>query len=142
LEALRFNSNGAEPGGATGTATAGDIAPGTTGIINCNLPANWQQYDVLYLTAYDPHQKEIYTWSWPIAKPDAIASRIVKTDGNATVSFTEKDSLITATAGDVSISLNARTGLLQQVQNAKGIIPLTNGPVLCEGDAGFIKWNP
>jgi len=142
LETLHFNSNGAEPGGATGTATVGDIAPTTTGTINCNLPSNWQQYDVLYITAYDPHQREIYTWSWPIAKPDAIASRLVKTDGNATVSFSEKDSLITATAGDVSISLNTRTGLLQQVQNAKGIIPLTNGPVLCEGDAGFIKWNP
>jgi hypothetical protein len=126
---------------ATGTVTVPDITPGTTGTITCNLPANWQQYSVLYVTAYDVNQHEIYTWSWPIKLPVAIAQNFVKTEGKADVTVAEKDSLIIATAGDVSLSFHTKTGLLQTVQNGKGIIPLSNGPVLCEGETGFVKWN-
>jgi beta-galactosidase/beta-glucuronidase len=130
----------AAPNEVSGTAVVPAIAPVTKGIISCQLPATWQQYDVLYITAYDPHGKEIYTWNWAISKPAKIAQQLVKQEGSATVNATEKDSLIIATAGDVQITFNKNTGLLQQVQNGKGIIPLTNGPVLCEGESGFVKY--
>jgi hypothetical protein len=127
---------------AAGNVTVPDIAPGNTGIITCNLPANWQQYSVLYVTAYDAHQREIFTWSWPIKLPTAIAQTIVKQEGGAAVTIAEKDSLLIATAGDVSISFHTKTGLLQTVQNGKGIIPLSNGPVLVDSiSSGFVKWN-
>src|SRR6185503_4162420 len=93
-----------------------------------------------YITAIDPHQKEIYTWSWPISHPDKVAKQLVKTEGAATVSVTENDSLIIANAGDMELSLNTKTGLLHEVKNAKGIIPLTNGPTLCESETGFVKY--
>ncbi|WP_240347942.1 glycoside hydrolase family 2 protein [Longitalea arenae] len=127
---------------AVGNVTVPDIAPGNSGIITCNLPANWQQYSVLYITAYDVHQREIFTWSWPVKLPTTIAQTMVKQEGGAAVTIAEKDSLLIATAGDVSISFHTKTGLLQTVQNGKGIIPLTNGPVLVDSaSAGFIKWN-
>jgi hypothetical protein len=125
---------------ATGPVSASNIAPGEKGLLSFNLPAEWQQYDVLYITATDPHQKEIYTWSWPISHPDKVAKQLVKTEGAATVSVTENDSLLIATAGDMELSLNTRTGLLHEVKNAKGIIPLTNGPTLCESETGFVKY--
>jgi hypothetical protein len=128
-------------GDVTGTVNVPDIAPGNTGIITCNLPANWQQYSVLYITALDANQHEIFTWSWPIKLPTAVAQTLVKQDGSASVSVSEKDSLIIATAGDVTLSFHTKNGLLQTVQNGKGIIPLSNGPVLCEGETGFVKWN-
>lgn len=125
----------------TGTVNVPGIAPGNTGIITCNLPANWQQYSVLYITATDVNNHEIFTWSWPIKLPATIAQTIVKQEGSASVSVSEKDSLIIATAGDVTLTWHTRTGLLQTVQNGKGPIPLSNGPVLCEGETGFVKWN-
>ena len=124
-----------------GTVNVPGIAPGTSGAITCNLPANWQQYSVLYVTAYDVTGHEIYTWSWPIKLPAAVAQHIIKLEGNATVNVSEKDSLVIATAGDVTVTFNKRTGLLQTVQNGKGAIPLSNGPLLCEGETGFVKWN-
>jgi hypothetical protein len=126
---------------ATGAVFVPDIEPGTTGTITCTLPANWKQYSVLYVTAYDAQQHEIYTWSWPIKLPADIAQNLVKQEGKEAVTVAEKDSLIIATAGDVTISFHTKTGLLQTVQNGKGIIPLSNGPVLCEGETGFVKWN-
>ncbi|WP_245843473.1 glycoside hydrolase family 2 protein [Niastella vici] len=126
---------------AIGTVTVPDIKPGTTGAITCNLPANWQQYSVLYVTAYDVNQHEIYTWSWPIKLPVDVARIFVQTEGKTEVTVAEKDSLIVATAGDVSLTFHTKTGLLQTVQNGNGIIPLSNGPVLCEGETGFVKWN-
>ncbi|WP_242696427.1 glycoside hydrolase family 2 protein [Longitalea luteola] len=127
---------------ATGTVNVPAIAPGNTGIITCNLPANWQQYSVLYVTAMDAHQREIFTWSWPIKLPSAIAQTMVKQEGSAAVTVAEKDSLLIATAGDVNISFHIKTGLLQTVQNGKGIIPLTNGPILVDSaSSGFVKWN-
>jgi hypothetical protein len=124
-----------------GVFNAADIKAGEKGILSFHLPNGWQAYDVLYVKAYDPYQNEIYTWSWPISHPAKLAARLVKPHGDAGVSVTEKDSLLIATAGDVSISFNTKNGLLHHVQNGKGIIPLTNGPVLCEGETGFIKWN-
>lgn len=125
----------------TGTCNVADIKPGEKGLLSFNITNGWQQFDVLYVTAYDPHGKEIFTWSWPITKPAKLAARFVKPESDVAVSVSEKDSLLTVVAGDVSISLHTKTGLLQKVQNVKGILPITNGPVLCEGETGFIKWN-
>jgi hypothetical protein len=132
------NFQGGTP--ATGPVSTEAIAPGEKGLLSFTLPANWQQYDVLYVTATDPHNKEIYTWSWPISHPSTIAQQLVKTEGSAGLSVTEKDSLLIAKAGDMELTLNAKTGLLHEVKNAKGIIPLTNGPTLCESETGFVKY--
>lgn len=126
--------------GVSGKMNAASIAPGEKGWLSFTLPAGWQQYNVLYISAVDPHNKEIYTWSWPIARPEMIAKQMVKTTGAATVSVTEQDSLLIAKAGDMELALNTKTGLLHEVKNAKGIIPLTNGPTLCESETGFAKY--
>ncbi|MGC4235245.1 MAG: hypothetical protein QM594_19900, partial [Niabella sp.] len=33
------------------------------------LPGNWNSYDVLYVTAKDKYNKELFTWSFPISSP-------------------------------------------------------------------------
>ncbi len=42
-------------------------------MLNLNLPATWAKNDALYLTAYGPHQEELFTWSWAINLPAAMA---------------------------------------------------------------------
>ena len=120
----------------TGSVTPPDIKPRTAGVLMVSLPKTWTDYDVLYLTAHDPYGREVNTWSWPVSLPDRVAKRLLTT-GTGTVAATEKDDLLTLAAGGVLVVLNIKTGLLQSVKNAKNTIPLTNGPVLIDGDAVF-----
>lgn len=120
-----------------GTATAPNIRPAEKEILSLSLPANWQQYDVLYLTAFDPYKRELFTWSFPIVRPAAVAAALVDTGGQGTVTVTTADSLYKVTANGIQFSIHQRTGLLTSVRNAKGIIPFNNGPVLQEGVNNF-----
>jgi hypothetical protein len=121
-----------------------DIKPGEKGTLSIEISPDdtldYQQFDVLYITANDPFMNEIYTWSWPITRPSKMAHKMVKTQGEVSVSVTEKDSLLIAAAGDMELSLNTKSGLLHEVKNANGIIPLSNGPTLCESETGFVKY--
>ena len=121
----------------TGTAVAPAIKPLEKGKLMVNLPANWQQYDALYLTATDPHQRELFTWSFPIVRPAAVARKMVTTEGANTVTLNTTDSLFQVKANGIEFSIHQRTGLLTSVRNAKGMIPFNNGPVLQEGVNNF-----
>lgn len=114
-----------------------DIASRAFGNLYLPLSADWKEYDVLYITATDPHQQEIFTWSWPIIHPAKKAESIVKKDGSSEVTVQERDSMIVVTANGVTVSFHERTGLLQKAENTKGIIPFNNGPILSEGDAAL-----
>lgn len=120
-----------------GTAPAPDIKPAQKGTLKLPLPANWSQYDVLYLTACDAYKKELFTWSFPIVRPAAVAATLVDTTGNGAVTITTADSLYQVSANGVQVAIHQRTGLLTSVRNAKGVIPFNNGPVLQEGVNNF-----
>jgi len=125
----------------TGTASAPDIQPGQFGTLSLQLPAGWNDFDILFVTAYDPSKREIYTWTWPISRPDRIAAKIIAEEGGSAVTVDETDSTYTANANGIQISFNRKTGLLKNIRNAKGAIPFGNGPVLCEGNADFLAMN-
>ncbi len=120
----------------TGSLSAPDIKPRSSGTLSVSLPKTWPDYDVLYVTARDPYGREIHTWSWPISMPERVANRLVNRQKGA-VTATENGDRLTLSASGVSIVLNTKTGLLQTVSNAKNTFPLTNGPVLIDGDAVF-----
>src|ERR1700722_18193338 len=40
-----------------------NLAPGEKGFLQLDLPQNWASYDGLYLTAIDPHGRELFTWT-------------------------------------------------------------------------------
>lgn len=46
-----------------------NILPGDSGVLHLGLPADWSKSDALYLTAYGPDKKEIFTWSWAVRGP-------------------------------------------------------------------------
>ncbi|GAB3917653.1 glycoside hydrolase family 2 protein [Larkinella terrae] len=113
------------------------LKPLEKGVLKAQLPAYWRNYDFLYITATDPHQRELFTWSFPISLPDKSTASLVKPDGVSPVNFTESDSLYTVSANGVQVSFSKRSGLLKQVTNPSGTIPFTNGPVLQEGVNNF-----
>ena len=59
----------AEKVNETGVIESPDLAPGQKGKLRMFMPVHFYSNDVLYITATDPHGREIYTWSWPIKKP-------------------------------------------------------------------------
>ena len=116
-----------------------DIPPGEEGILQFELPENWKFFDILYITAYDPHGREIFTWSWPLSKPEQVVERIVTTEGLDQISVVETDTSLIITAGGTEITFNRNNGLLQSIENINGAIPFNNGPVLCEGRADYLS---
>lgn len=119
------------------SVTAPNLKPFEKGILKTKLPANWKDYDFLYITAVDPYKRELFTWSFPISLPNKIATSLVKTEGSSAVTLTETDSLYTVSANGIQLTVSRKTGLLKQVKNSTGIIPFTNGPVLQEGVNNF-----
>jgi hypothetical protein len=120
-----------------GNINAPDIYPGQKGTLQVKLPAGFYQYDVLYITATDPHGNEIYTWSWPVSTPKEYASSIVKTIGNNPVQLIENEHEIKISANGTTALFSRTTGLLSAVSNTRGTISFGNGPIPAEGEAVF-----
>jgi hypothetical protein len=115
-----------------------NIKPFEKGTIKLNLPNDWKGYDFLYITVTDKDKHELFTWSWPITRPEKVARKIVVKNAPNAATITTADSLyIVNTANGIKLTINKNTGLLQQVQNSKGVIPFNNGPVLQEGLNNF-----
>ncbi|HVU98301.1 MAG TPA: glycoside hydrolase family 2 TIM barrel-domain containing protein [Puia sp.] len=131
----RLSRAATRPAGAAGEVPAPDVRPGQMGTLNLALPSHWQDYDILSLTAKDPGGRELYTWTWPIATPAAIAARLIDTAGSTPATANQTDSLITLTAAGITASFGKATALLRSVNNSKGPIPFTNGPTLTSGEA-------
>ncbi|KAA9345450.1 glycoside hydrolase family 2 protein [Larkinella humicola] len=129
--------NGVKPSEKSFPVAAPNLKPLEKGVLKAQLPGDWKDYDFLYITATDPHRRELFTWSFPISLPNQIAASLVKTDGSAPVTFTESDSLYTVSANGIVLSFSKRTGVLKHVANLNGTIPFTNGPVLQEGINNF-----
>lgn len=121
----------------SGISVSPNVKPFERGTVKVNLPGNWQDYDVLYLTATDPHQRELFTWSFPIALPKEQAARLVVKEGEGKITISEADTLYKVAVNDINLSFSKRTGILQQVQNNKGLIPLSHGPIVQEGASNF-----
>lgn len=115
-----------------GNIAAPHIAPGAKGILKMDLPKGWEQFDVLYITVKDPWGQELFTWSFPIAMPADIAASLIVPGSPQNISVQEEPSSYLVQANGISYKINKITGLLEQVKNAKGIIPFHNGPVLQE----------
>jgi beta-galactosidase/beta-glucuronidase len=121
----------------TGTIVSPNIKPLAKGFLQINLPTDWKEYDVLYITAKDFYKKELFTWSFAIVRPEQVVKNIVSKDGTSKVTLTEQDSVYRVSANGVQVSINKNTGVLIQVKNNKSIIPFNNGPIIQEGVNNF-----
>jgi hypothetical protein len=120
-----------------GTVAAPSVNPLQKGQLKIALPPDWKTYDVLYITAKDFYQREIFTWSFPIVMPVAVSQELISKKGEKLIAFSETDSLYTITAGDLVYRFSKQAGLLKDVKKGEKIIPLSNGPVVQEGISNF-----
>ncbi|MFT4095060.1 MAG: glycoside hydrolase family 2 TIM barrel-domain containing protein [Niabella sp.] len=122
----------------SGTIAAPDIKPMQKGYIKVPLPLQWNDYDVLYITTKDPYQRELFTWSFTISQPAKTAQKLVRaTTKENNVSITEEGTVYKVMVNDIQLKFDKSNGLLKEVQNSKGVLPLSNGPVIQEGSTNF-----
>lgn len=115
---------------AEGTA-ASSLKPGEKGILDLHLPSLKSKADALYVTAYDPHHQEIFTWSWSLQTPKQINGRLSRqTAAGPTVKAKETDSLLVVSNDRIQYYFNKRTGFIQQVVKGTTTVSLSGGPVL------------
>ena len=130
----KFNSpDTAVVGAVVGNSTAPALKPGEKGSLQLALPAQWQQYHVLYVTVKGADRKELFTWSFPIVRPAAVTKGLLPANTLQKPLLAQQDSLYMVTANNITLQFNRASGLLQKVENAKGVIPFNNGPVIQEG---------
>jgi len=132
----------------SGLAVAPDILPLARGKLKLSLPANWNSYDVLYLTVRDPHQNILFTWSYPVVRPDIVAKNIVSqtalgspAQNNAKIGVEEKEGRFDISVKGIRLSINSKTGIIEKLSNENGNIPFTKGPVLQEGENNFQQFS-
>jgi hypothetical protein len=115
---------------ATGSPAALDLKPGEKGTLNLALPLLWSKNDALYLTAYGPDKKEIFTWSWAISTPAAIAKRIISSPAKSTIKTEETAQSLIIKCDGIGYYFDKATGYIQKVVKPSGTISLSGGPVL------------
>ncbi|MBE8721589.1 glycoside hydrolase family 2 protein [Sphingobacterium pedocola] len=135
-ELRKLGKFGEDKGSQSGTIASPDIKPYDRGILKVNFPTDWHSYDALYITAKDAHGLEVYTWSFPITLPVQKAKQLI-TAGSGTIQVAENNDSHIIKANGITFHINKTTGLLEQVENAKGRIPFANGPVLQEAVNNF-----
>lgn len=113
------------------------IAPQEQGVITLPLPPDFRNADVLYLTATDMHNKELFTWSWPLKKPAEINKTIVLENATEKITATEDAALVTMVCNGVTISIDKTNGLINRVKNEKAEISFHGGPILAIGKTEF-----
>ena len=119
-----------------GTLTAPNIAATMQGTLQVNLPSDYKQYDALVIVAKDNFGKELYKWTSKIKSNQSIISNFVTTNTES-VSIRETDSVYTVGGGDVSITLDKKTGNLLTTKNTANdyVLSFNNGPVVVKGTA-------
>lgn len=124
----------------SGEISSPDIEPGSAGNLTVNLPAGWDDFDVLYITSLDQSGRNINTWSWNITKPSDFAYRITG-QGGGEVSASETDGFLTLSSGKTSVTFNMKTGLISGVLFDNQAIPFGNGFQPAGFRAGFKQMN-
>jgi hypothetical protein len=117
-----------------GTITAPDIAATKTGMLQVNLPAGFNNYDALVIVAKDNYGKELYKWTSKIKSNQSIVNSFITTKNDA-VAVKETDTVYTITGGEVSVTLDKKSGNLVTTKNTTNdyVLSFNNGPVVVKG---------
>lgn len=117
-----------------------DLAPVQKGKLILDLPADWNKYDALLLTAVDPHGNEIYTWSWRTRSNAAITKEILPLKTATKVEFKEDSAGYSLKANGITAVFNKESGLLVDLANDYSMsMAFNNGPILIDGNSKVVS---
>ena len=121
------------------------VQPGGKGVLKLNLPEDWRQAGVLYTTAFDSMDREIWTWSWGIQKGCGSCHQYIKKESkrNADIRVTDGQRKLTVRVDGLKLSFSKETGELAEVKKSGRAISIGKGPRPVVGDsklAGLNHW--
>lgn len=109
--------------------------------MDLNLPPNWASGDALYLTAWDPHHRKIFTWSWPIKTASEITHKWLKQSPPAEIKVADKTNELVVKEGKIKFYYNKKTGYLEKVERNDTVLSLSGGPRLAGFDQKLRSFN-
>lgn len=102
-----------------------NLAPHATGTLKVNLPANWKDANVLYLTAYGPQGEDLWTWDWAWKNTTDFYTL---SKGNSSVSAKEVGDNLVVTTGNTILTFDKKSGTLASVKKNNRNLSFGNGP--------------
>lgn len=125
------------------TLKTSDVGPGGEGILKLNLPENWCQAGVLYLTAFNPAGKEVWTWSWGIQKDCESCHQYVKRESkkDAKIRLTEGQEELLVKVDGLKLSFSKKTGELIKVVKSGRSVSMAKGPRTIVGKSMLTELN-
>jgi hypothetical protein len=113
-----------------------DVKPHEQGTLNLALPVNWRDADVLYLTAFDPQRRQVWTWSWDLRGTSYYADKYARSApaqaGQIKVSEANGETRIEASG--LAMLFSVQAGGLAKISRAGKEIAFS-GPNLISGEA-------
>lgn len=126
---------------AAGDVQVPSIKPGKKGLVRLDLPVQWKEADILYIEAFDPAGKKIFTWDWIISQPAEYLKKDLLLESLNPASFEENENNVMLNGDKIHAVINKNTGLLEEIRAGSDILPFNNGPVLTGGEAKFEKYS-
>jgi len=125
------------------TLKACDVEAGGKGVLKMNLPEDWCEAGVLYLTAFDPAGKEVWTWSWGIQKGCESCHQYVRRESkkDSQISLTESQKELFVKVDDLKLSFSKKTGELAKVEKDGRSFSIGKGPRPIVGDSKLAELN-
>ena len=115
----------------SGQAVPLSVKPGEKGTLDLRLHTSLVSVDALYLTAIDPHGKEIFTWSWPVHTAKSMAIRFRREQDNApAIRATEENNELIVHQQNLAVYFDRSTGYLSRIMKKDSLLSLSGGPVL------------
>ena len=120
-----------------GSLPGPSVKPGHQGRLELDLPADWRQAHALSLTAFNPSDQDVWTWSWALQKDCASCHQYVDKENqqDTGIQVTETAAELLVKADTLSLSFNRSTGQLARVDRGGVHFSLTSGPRLVTGDS-------
>jgi hypothetical protein len=106
-----------------GAIPSPQVAPGQSGQLKLELPANWNHAEALAVTARNPHGHELWTWVWPLQPNREFAPP------GAPVPATATDDRLVLKNGALEVVIGAATEQLLGVKVGGKDFSLTSGPL-------------
>ncbi len=116
------------------------LEPGQNGILEVPLFDGWQDCDVLYMEAFDPHGRLIHRWSWPLKSPDQSTAELLVPGTPGVIAVSETNETLILESGPVIIEFSKADGTLKRVNSGEWQVPLSDGPIFRDDDLQLISF--
>jgi hypothetical protein len=103
--------------------------PGEKGQLKFTFTQPFIHASALVLSVVDSKDKEVYTWSFPIMKPDDVVKTSPEVASISTIMRTEEDAFLSLVCDGINYIFDKKSGNMTKVYVGKRDIPF-NGPFL------------